>query len=218
MTSVLSDADKQRILDTEILKKEISEELGRQPAESRVSKFLKHPAVLLLLVFFFTTGLSSWLTYFWNRRQWDNEQSRLSNQHELDKKYSLIETVIRNVAETNTAAEDVLEYYPWKNPKQIREVTANWRKKSREWRVNSKVLRQDLAIFFLDTEVVKSFEELVQKRRQLNRDITNLIEGDKGSDAKRDKDEALKLINDANDLLQVCGTLMASETINKQYK
>ena len=212
--SLLSAEDKQKIREAEQLKKEVRKELQEQPEGLAVSAFFKHQAVLLILGFVFTTCVGSWLTYYWKKRESANEQSRLARQELLQKQYKLIDSVIGSVSQTNTAAEDVLENYPWTGlkEKEIQEIKGNWIQRSREWRVKSKVLRQNLAISFSNSEILGSFEKIIEKRRQLGRSITNLLAGETAKEAKDDHDMALKLINDMDQMLRTCGGLMADET------
>ncbi|HEV3317396.1 MAG TPA: hypothetical protein VG488_10520 [Candidatus Angelobacter sp.] len=213
---MLSDAERERIREIESLKEEIRGELQSAPPESNLSKFFKHQAILLALGFLFTSFLGSWLTFLWNKKEWQSQQSHLAQQRDLDKKYALIDSLISTVSQTNTAAEDILARYPLKmrDSKEVNEVRINWRLKSREWRVGSKVLRQELAISFSDPRIPSNFEMIVQTRRQLGTLITNLLDGEDEPTSQKDIKHGIELINEMDGLLRSCGALMASEVKN----
>jgi hypothetical protein len=178
----LSDAERERICDAEILKDEIRKELlpPLPPAESGWSTFFAHPATLLALGFILTTLVGSWLTYYWKHRDWNNQQSYLTQQRALDKKYALIDAMFKEVSLTLAAGEDVLVTYYTDNwtTAEIEEHRANWQKTSRNWRVASKVLRQNLAVNFTSPGVQEVFKNIIDQRKELGNAITNLPRSD----------------------------------------
>src|SRR5436305_8131327 len=89
-----------KIRETELLKKEIRDELQPSTSKFRVSGFFAHSAVLLVLGFILTTGAGSWLTYFWKQRDWKNQQEYLARQRALDKRYAVIDRTFKEVAVT----------------------------------------------------------------------------------------------------------------------
>ena len=135
-------------------------------SKSRVAGFFAHSAVLLVLGFILTTGVGSWLTYFWKQRDWANQQSYLARQRALDKKYAVIDPTFKEVAVTITASQYVLATL-FRNPrtdKEIQERRANWLKTSRDWRIASNVLSQNIAISFSNPEIQTAFKGVVDKR------------------------------------------------------
>jgi hypothetical protein len=216
----LSDVEREKILDAELLKDEIRKELEPPtPAvvESAWSKFFAHPATLLALGFILTTLVGSWLTYYWKHRDWKNQQSYLTQQRALDKKYALIDATFKEVSLTLAAGEDVLATFYTDNwtTTEIEERRTNWQKTSRNWRVASKVLRQNLAVHFTDPHVQESFKDIIGQRKELGNTITNLPR----SDPKvRSNEKVLSTVQQANsqsnhilDLLHQCGALMKAE-------
>jgi hypothetical protein len=213
----LSEAEREKIREGEILKSEIRREL--QPEQkSGISESFQHQAVLLVLGFILTTVVGSWLAYFWKQRDWANQQSYLVAQRSLDKKYSIIDKTFRDVATTIAAAEDVLATYYGENwsPKDIEERQLNWHKTSRDWRVSSKVLRENLAANFANPDVEATFVVIIDKRRQLGNGIGNLAKQTKAVDTTDDTKRQVKELNDLaveiTKLLGQCGTLMTAET------
>jgi hypothetical protein len=218
----LSDVEREKIRDAEVLKEEIRKELAPPPSapaiESVWSKFFAHPATLLALGFILTTLVGSWLTYYWKHRDWTNQQSYLTQQRALDKKYALIDATFKEVSTTLAAGEDVLATYYTDNwsPAEIEEHRANWQKTSRNWRVASKVLGQNLAVNFSNLKIHNVFQEIVGQRKELGNAITNLPKSDpKVRSDQRVLDEVQKVNSKSNhilDLLHDCGALMKAET------
>jgi hypothetical protein len=212
---ILSHDERERIRETEVLKHELRQELGSAIKEPSDSRSLKHRAGLVVLGFLLTTLAGSWLTYFWSNRQWDQQQSYLAEQRALDKKYELVEKAFKAVAETNTAAEDILAAFTWGHPqtKELDEIKGFWQTKSREWRISSQVLRQNLAISFKDQEVLSSFEKVIQTRRLLGVIVTRLLKEPSADqrEVQAECDKALELINKMDSLLRTCGAQMAKE-------
>jgi hypothetical protein len=217
----LSDIEREKIRDAEVLKDEIRKELQSPPPppppESGWSKFFAHQATLLLLGFILTTLVGSWLAYFWKHRDWKNQQSYLMQQRALDKKYVLIDGTFREVSLTIAAGEDILATYYTENwtPVEITERRANWQKTSRNWRVASKVLRQNLAVNFSDPGIQKVFKDIIEERKELGITITNLPMSNR--EVRADK-KILSIVQDANsksnhilELLHECGMLMKAE-------
>jgi hypothetical protein len=212
----LTPDERTKIVEVETLKAEIQRDL-RPESESRCSSFSQQ-VVLLILGFVCTTLVGGALTYFWKERDWRNQQSYLAAQRALDKKYAVIDKTFKEVAATTAAADDVLASYYAKNlvPKDINERMDNWHKTSRDWRVASKVLSASLAANFCNQKVSYTFQEIINKRRQLGVAITNLPRPAPGADIPKEIEPSLKqandLINEIVDLLQKCGALMMAET------
>src|SRR5438309_4385492 len=120
---ILSDEEKNRVCELEILKKEIRETLDAGSKESKFSKVINSQASLLLLGFVFTTLAGSALTYVWTSLQASHEHSRIEKQRTFDSRSAIIERMFKEVSETNTAAEDVLRVYEWGNwkPAEVKE-------------------------------------------------------------------------------------------------
>jgi hypothetical protein len=216
----LADAERDKMLEAEILKAKIRKELQPPPPpqDSSTSKFFAHPATLLVLGFMLTTALGSWITYFWKHRDWKNQQTYLIQQRSLDKKYSLIEGAFREVALTITAGEDVLAtYYTdiW-TPAEIEERRTNWQKTSRNWRVASKVLGQNLAVNFASPDIRNKFEEIVEQRKELGNTLWNLPRSDRKVRADKTVLDKVREANTQSNhilvLLHDCGALMKAET------
>jgi hypothetical protein len=213
----LTEPERENIREGELLKSEIRRELQKEP-KGGISGFFQHQAVLLVLGFILTTVAGSWLTYFWKQRDWANQQSYLAAQRLLDKRYSIIDKTFREVAITTTGAEDVLTTYygnNW-NAKDIEERQLNWHKTSRDWRVSSKVLRENLAANFTNPEVEATFVVIIDKRRQLGIGIGNLPKRTNNADITEDTQKQVKELNDlAVEIiksLRTCGGLMTAET------
>ncbi len=213
----LTDDEKIKIREAEVLRNDIRRELKDAPEGSKVSRFFQHQAVLLMLGFLLTTTAGSWLTFLWKQRDWRNQQSVIEKRRVVEKKSALIERTFKETALTMTAAEDVLNTYygdRW-SPRDIDYRWGHWYLMSEGWRVNSKVLDASIAGVF-SSEVQSEFERLVDRRRLLGNAIGNLPKR-KGhamltNALYKDIEHANDLVNQLADSLKVCGTKMSSET------
>jgi hypothetical protein len=208
----------------ESFKKEILSDLEAD-ARNSFWKAAQHPAILLVLGFALTTGLGSFLTYKWQSRANEKQAERQTQQQKYDQdqstrqrtiqqKYELTDEVVRAVAETNTAAEDILVAFQW-NPKDRRafpERTKYWQEASRKWRVESKILIQKLVFRFTDQKIGSSFQAIVEKRKDVGVTIEYIQDliGEKGwkgmqndSNAAQETKRCRKLINEIRDELGV---------------
>jgi len=213
----LSDAEREKIREAEILKAEIRKELKSLEPSGHLSDFQKQ-ALLILIGFLLTTVAGGLLTAFWKARDLSNQRSYLAQQRALDKAYAVTDKTVKEVAATIAAADDVLAIYYWPGwtPKEIEEHRENWQRTSRNWRVNSQVLSVELAAIFANPEIDQMFQEIILKRRSLGNIIVNLprekkeIESDK--DLPPNLTEANKLKLEIVDLLHKCGRAMTAQT------
>jgi hypothetical protein len=213
--AVLTDDEKERITEAERFRREVREQLGIDSTrENGLSRVLKHPAFLLMLGFLLTGLVGGCLTEYWKNEEAKNQRSYLLQQRLLDKRYELFGKTFNAVAKTTTAAEDILASQTWGrwSPAEIREFKSHWIATSREWRVSSKILDQELAIYFANPEIRATFDQIIEKRLEMGNDITNLLRSSESptGDATTRK-AALDLNNEIDSLLHKCGTLMTSE-------
>jgi hypothetical protein len=173
-------------LDRGALKKEIIDQVLTKK-RSRWSVNWQHPAILLLLGFAFTTACGAALTSCWKTREWENEQSylraqtncereRVTRLEEVKQKYEVKDEIIRRVAETNTAAEEILNYFLMDTARRDQEKSDRityWKDASRNWRINEKILKQRLLLRFTDTNVSQLFQEIVTYRNLVGVNINN---------------------------------------------
>ena len=213
----LTDTERENIREAEVLRNDIRKELRFPEPESRLSSF-QQQILLLLLGSLLTTGVGGFLTYWWKQRDWTNQQAYLLKERALDKKYAVIEKTFKAVATTTSASEDVLATYYNENwtSKEIDERRTNWDKTSRNWRIESKVLSQELAVNFANSDIQSTFQQIVRKRRELGVSITNLLtekrtaKSDDAVEKEVQKDNSIAV--DIVNLLYRCGGLMTSET------
>lgn len=212
----LSDPEKERIRNTEVLKDEIRKELSEAKNDSGLSDFQKQ-LILLILGFVLTAVVGGWLTSLWKDRDSKNQRQYLARQRALDKAYSLMERASKETATTIAAADDVLATYQgddWPS-KEVDERWENWTKTSRFWRANSEVLRAEMAANFTDQQIAATFTDIINKRRQVGNDIFNLPRDKKAikSDEKLKKelDDVIDLNNKIIELLQKCDSLITAQ-------
>lgn len=170
----------------ESFKKEILDELEMRGYKAKLRKTAQHPAVLLILGFGLSTLLGSALTFLWQNKanakqesravqQRDFEQKQSSRQRLVQQKYGLVDDVAKAVAETNTAAEDILDALDRANHTAYPERLKYWQSEgSRKWRVASKILIPKLTSTFRDKQVNEIFQKIIEHRAYIGNDIANL--------------------------------------------
>lgn len=139
----------------------------------------QNPAFLLILGFILTTGLGTWLTSWWQSTEKARQDSASTKQRMIEQKQAIADDVNRAVAETKTAGEDLLtlflfDEYPKLRDKTMSENMDFFMRKSREWRVNSKILQQKVINRFRNKDASKKLNEIISIRASVGEDIRNL--------------------------------------------
>lgn len=170
----------------ESFKKELLEELEMRGFRASLRKTAQHPAVLLILGFGLTSLLGSGLTFLWQNKanakqesraaeQRDFEQRQNSRQRLIQQKYLLVDEVAKAVAETSTAAEDILDAWDRANKQAYPERLKYWQVEgSRKWRVANKTLIPKLSSTFRDPQVGAIFDKIIEHRSYIGNYIVNL--------------------------------------------
>jgi len=211
----LSLRERDKIREAEILKAEIRKELQREEPASRLSEFQKQ-IWLLVIGSLLTIVVGGSLTYWWKSRESDNQRAYLAQQRALDRTYGLINKIAKELAQTIAAADDVLSTYydqGW-TQKEIDERRENWTHTSRNWWVNSHVLSEEIAATFSNHEIDQSFQQIVNKRKQLGNIIMNLPRGRNQAATEKELenqvDAAIKLKLEIVELLHKCSADMTA--------
>ncbi len=181
-----------------------------RPRPMHIGNFFEHKAVLLLMGFGLTTVCGTCLSSHWKQLEWQNQQKYLLQQRDLDKQTELIGELTKAVAETNAAGEDILALYQQSEldrPEEIRERRDNWRKISREWRIASELLQQQLAIYFKNPSIQTKFDAILTQRRFLGNIIVRLpkrvqLLPNEVENAKKHSDELTNLTEDLGVLMR----------------
>lgn len=172
-------------LDRDDLKKKILSEV--RPRKSSIGSFLEHPASMLVAGFILTTIFGTIITSCWKYREWQNEQAytatqthcereRLTMTEGIKQKNEVKEEIIKRVAETNTAAEEILKYFeiaPTRQEQEKEERSKYWKEASRNWRINSKILKQRLILRFNNPSISTLFAEITRYRSWVGVHIDN---------------------------------------------
>jgi hypothetical protein len=172
-------------VEKDTLAKQVIDEI--QAKKPKSDAFLKHPATLLLLGFIFTSVLGGIFTSCWKGYEQDNERAylatqtkcereRLTKTEEIKQKTDVKDEIIKRVAETNTAAEEILLYFemePLRKEQERVERTAYWKDATRAWKTNEKILRQRLLMRFSNPKVSELFDEMVSQRSLVGININN---------------------------------------------
>jgi hypothetical protein len=192
-------------VEKDILARQVISEI--QPKTATSDGFFKHPATLLILGFIFTTGLGSFLTRWWKGYEQDNERTYFATQtrcererqtktEELKQKIEVKDEIIQRVAETNTAAEEILLYFemePSRKKREREERTAYWKQATRAWKTNEKILKQRLLLRFSNPNVSQLLDDMVGERSLVGVNINN--EHEDMADGKTNCSKRIKAAN-----------------------
>lgn len=178
-------------LSRETLKKDILKEIEEKNPKFSLLKLAQHPFVLLILGFILTGIIGNWITSSWQSREWSRQQTvqssewnrqqlRLVQIREIEQKYGIIDEVTKEVVEYDSAATDALVTLTWKgNDKRLTDEAPDrikhWKKASKDWRIISQRLLQKLIIHFIDPRVQLIFEDSLDKRAQIDNDVSSLL-------------------------------------------
>jgi hypothetical protein len=134
--------------------------------------------------------------------EWHNQQDYIAANHEHEYKHEIADEATKAIAETYTAANDILRLLIWhEDPEKRKEVEIeqkkDWEQASRKWRIASRTLLPKLEAHFKDRIIHETFENIIVNRKQLGNLITNLLDQ---PEKKADKDHpsvkrAQELIN-----------------------
>lgn len=217
------------VIGVEALKKEVFEEIKGD--NSKINEFAKHPAVLLILGFIFTTFVGSWLTWWYQSWEWDRQQDRLAQQRYLDGKKTTAEDVIKAIAETISASDDVLSLFYWNigdksNKVEEQKRRDNWEQTSLKWRNNIYILPPKLNTYFKNPEIQPKLNEIIQERNLVGNNLTNMLtdyDEDRNkalnnSGFESDKTETLNKVNKIRDLLGQLTNILIKEIQEEEQK
>lgn len=170
----------------ESLKEEILADLN---PSGRAYRLLQHPAALLILGFFLTSGLGAGISFYWQYEEWVRQQSLLARKHALEQKYELANDIAKAIGETHAAASGVLSAImitgdEGVSPEELTERTKYWYEVKRNWLINSDIYLQKLTVHFpvdpegskdKDKEARAIFENVIVARKKVNNKILNLL-------------------------------------------
>jgi hypothetical protein len=132
------------------------------------------------LTFALTGVLGSLLTSCWQTQQWRREQALEARKDVTKERVAVMNLTTEAIAESFTAAEDVLHLFAWDwsadSPVvNLKERSATWTASSRRWRVDEKVLLARMDANFRGTRAPILLNAIIQRRRRLGNDIQNLL-------------------------------------------
>lgn len=140
----------------------------------------KHPAFLLALTFILTGVFGSLLTSCWQAQEWARGQSVRVADEATKEREAVLRLTTESVAESFTAAEDVLHLFAWNwtpySPVvRLKERSAQWAEASTKWRVAEKLLLARVQASYTSQPPQKLLDDIVSQRRELGVDIQNLL-------------------------------------------
>ncbi|MDQ1591702.1 MAG: hypothetical protein QOG71_2329 [Pyrinomonadaceae bacterium] len=133
--------------------------------EGRFTKIIQHPTFLLILGFALTGIVGSWLTTSWQSREWNRQQTRLSQQKAQDLKYGLIEEATKGITENqaaldNLAVEALLISEKVSSPQDFEEKFDAWKLVNGKLRYNFQITEQKINIYFSSPRIQPLLEEI----------------------------------------------------------
>lgn len=166
-------------LENESFKNEVLKEL-KEATQKKEPSFFKHPAFLLILGFLLTTGVGTWLTYYWQGKDQQKQREQLAHEHAIQQKYEIADQINKAVADTYTATHVALTLLSSvrnnKNEKQAAERETYWNQANRSWIPISLVLQQKLSVNFKDEKALLLYQEIIDKMEDLSISINeNLL-------------------------------------------
>jgi len=141
-----------------------------------VGDFFRHPAVIVALTFVLTSLLGTTITSAWQQ-----------NQHELERKYALVDELNSAVVQYLIAAEDIVGLYQQEEGAPNREEIEKerwtfWQQRSREWRLFADALPPKLKANFTNDEIGTEFAAIAEKTEDISykiKDLKSEVEGTK---------------------------------------
>lgn len=164
-------------LENESFKNEVLKEL-KDASQKKPPGFWQHPAFLLVLGFFLTTVLGTWLTLFWQGRDQQKQREQLAHERSINQKYEVADQINKAVAEAYTATHVALhllasELHNVRTKEDAgREVF--WNQAIRAWIPTSLVLQQKLAVNFKDDAAAAEYQKIIDDMEQIS---VNINEG-----------------------------------------
>jgi hypothetical protein len=168
---------RQRVQLELLIQKAVEDARGRT---GKRDSLLRHPAALVVLTFLLTGAIGSMLTSLWQTRQWRREQTYAAAQDLTGERVAVMNLTTEAIAESFTAAEDVLHLVAWNwSPGSpvlsLKERSAAWIAASRQWRVQEKVLLARVDATFDGARPNVVLHRIIDRRQYLGNDIQNLL-------------------------------------------
>lgn len=162
-------------LQAESFKNDVLSELK----EAARKKPFQHPAFLLILGFFLTGVVGTWLTSRWQSREQERQQRQIANQRAIQQKYDIADQINKAVSETYTAAQ-VMSHLIAARPINQKDTEAAeretfWNHAIRNWIPNSLLLQQRVAINFRDETAALDYKTIVTDTENMSSDINESL-------------------------------------------
>lgn len=169
-------------LKIESLKKEIVNEIQGKRAKFSFAKISQHPVFLVVIGFVLTGLIGNQIASWWQRREWDRQQTRLVQIRSIEQKYGVIDEISKAIGEHNSAAQYIIATVTRdlnndvRLNKELPEISKNWDTARSDWRTSSSILRQKIVVYIKNKEVGNAFDRIMNNRRALNADFLGWIE------------------------------------------
>lgn len=175
-------------LEGESFKNEVLQEL-KEASKKRKSSPFQHPAFLLILGFFLTGVVGTWLTSAWQSVQQAKERKQLAHEYALKQKYEVVDQVNKAIAEAQTGGQVMVYVLTYgsggKMSKAMEERETYWYQARRNWLINSQVLQQKLSINFNNSEALTLYQQIITEGDDMAGRLNDLYELLKKSNWKK---------------------------------
>ncbi len=179
----------QELKDKEYLKSEILKELKLPNDKKSLSNFIQHPLFLLFLGFILTGILGTWLTSFYQKRDWERQQQRLVRTDKAETKLQIINDLIKAVAENDASTRGIqLEVMfltesninkkirtDSETEREISEAFKFTRNSYRKWLTDEALLEQKIKIYFRNPQITELFDNINKERHSAYVNFTLLV-------------------------------------------
>jgi hypothetical protein len=199
----------------ETLKKEVLDELKK--SRSKFNEFGKHPAILLLLGFIFTTTGGTIISSCYQRKEWSRQQTYLVQQRRLEEMNKIAKDSTQITSEMLSAADDALALFFWntsdsKPSDDDRERKERWEQASLKWRTAIFTLPPQLNIYFADEQINRKLKEIDDAEVIIGNDLKNLLtdymeDKSKALEDTQNKEDAASCLDEINKARRLLGEL-----------
>lgn len=156
-----------------------------EPQDERKPASTRHPAFLLVLSFALTGIVGSLLTSCWQAQDWGRQESFRVADDATKQRIEVMNLATKSIAESFTAAEDVLHVFFWSWPTDSTIVTFEdrskaWQVASHDWRIDEKVLIANVNATYSRSRPPLILSMISANRLELGNMITRLIQIEEG--------------------------------------
>ncbi|GEM_PF-6413161 len=157
-----------------LIAKAVADEISKR--ESRIAKFFKHPAVLIVLGFLLTTVFGSILQL----KEWRNQQEFRLAEEKYREQVKVLRKVSRTLGEYKTLIDERITPYYWKDESMSEEgfgkAKEGWNSRKRQIKIDLGTIENDILMNFSEVNMVNAqmlIDTFDLRRRVIDNDLNN---------------------------------------------